>query len=208
MALANYTDLQAEIADHLHRSDLTTPIPDLISLGESRLNKEVRCPSMEEIEVYSSSSRTLTIPPRFLQAKALYRLDSGYPAKLVQMDSDRFDLIAQDEATGTPEYYYISSSIYLNCASSGTTSYRLRYYKKLSLAADATNWLMTKYPDAYVYASLFAAAPYIKDDARVQLWGQLLSAAVDEINSTEKKINSPLMCESAITSIGAFNIQE
>ena len=37
MALSTYTDLQASVANWLHRSDLTAVIPDLVGLAEGRL---------------------------------------------------------------------------------------------------------------------------------------------------------------------------
>ena len=42
MALTTYTELKASIADFLNRDDLTTVIPDFITLAESQINRDVR----------------------------------------------------------------------------------------------------------------------------------------------------------------------
>lgn len=205
MALANYTDLTTAVEAYLHRGGMTAVIPDFVTVAEARLNRDIRCSLMEAEQSYSSSSRTLALPTGFLQAKSLYRYDSGYPVKLVQLESERFNSIAHDVATGTPEYFNVSSSIKLDVAPASATTFSLRYYKKLDLATDATNWLMTKYPDAYLYASLLAAAPYAKNQADLAMWKDMLGGVLKEINDSENSENIPLMCE--IASIGAFDIE-
>lgn len=45
----------------------------------------------------------------------------------------------------------------------------------------ADNWLLLEHPDAYLYGSLLEAAPYLKDDPRVQLWGSLFQSTLAEI---------------------------
>ena len=42
MALSNYTELKASIADFLNRDDLTSVIPDFITLAESQINRDIR----------------------------------------------------------------------------------------------------------------------------------------------------------------------
>ena len=41
MALATYTELKSSIANYLNRSDLTSTIPDFISLTEGKLNRDL-----------------------------------------------------------------------------------------------------------------------------------------------------------------------
>ena len=47
MALTTYTELKASIADFLNRDDLTTVIPDFITLAEAQINRDVRHWKME-----------------------------------------------------------------------------------------------------------------------------------------------------------------
>ena len=46
MALGNYTELQASIADFLNRSDLTLVIPDFITMAEADMNRTLRIKDM------------------------------------------------------------------------------------------------------------------------------------------------------------------
>ena len=51
------------------------------------------------------------------------------------------------------------------------------------LATNATNWLLAAAPDLYLYGALLEAAPYIKEDARIQTWGLGLTNALGDLNT-------------------------
>ncbi len=46
MPISTYSELQAAVADFLNRDDLTTAIPNFISLAEAALNRRMRAPEM------------------------------------------------------------------------------------------------------------------------------------------------------------------
>ena len=47
MAISNYSELKAAIADWLDRSDLTDSIPDFITLAETRHRRDFKIRRME-----------------------------------------------------------------------------------------------------------------------------------------------------------------
>jgi hypothetical protein len=55
--ITNYTDLKATVADYLARTDLTTQIPDFITLAENRLRRDLRLRQMIEGGNYTCYSR-------------------------------------------------------------------------------------------------------------------------------------------------------
>ena len=68
------------------------------------------------------------------------------------------------------------------------TSATLIYYAKIPALSDAnpTNWLLTRYPDAYLYACLLEAMPYNEEDARMQTWATAYATAIDKIQRDDK----------------------
>ena len=52
-----------------------------------------------------------------------------------------------------------------------------------SLNANASNWLLTLAPDAYLYGSLMESAPYIKEDNRIAVWGAGMTSALTDLNN-------------------------
>ena len=67
MALTNYDDLKASIADFLNRDDLTAVIPDFITLAEGQLNKELRHWRMQDRVVSIVDSQYTALPNNFLE---------------------------------------------------------------------------------------------------------------------------------------------
>jgi len=63
------------------------------------------------------------------------------------------------------------------------------YYASPASLSDSntSNWLLTYYPDAYLYGALIHSAPYLADDSRIQVWAALLKSAIDGINSDSDK---------------------
>lgn len=184
MALANYSDLQAAIANWLDgRDDLTATIPDFIALCEARLNRSLRCREMEDTETLVPSSGVCTLPTDFIEARQVKTV--GSPVCVLEAVTPDY---ADNEyptatSTGYPNYYSISGAS-LRTHPPSTASITLIYYQKIpALASSATNWLLTKAPGAYLYGSLMEAAPYLGDDMRIQTWGTLYEREVSELNA-------------------------
>jgi hypothetical protein len=51
---------------------------------------------------------------------------------------------------------------------------------KLSVS-NASNWILARHPDVYLYGSLLQAAPYLRDDERVGLWAPLYAQAIEDM---------------------------
>ena len=61
MALATYSDLKTTIANYLARSDLTSQIPDFITLAENRLRRELRIRQMLKVVTASTVGNDATL---------------------------------------------------------------------------------------------------------------------------------------------------
>jgi hypothetical protein len=65
----------------------------------------------------------------------------------------------------------------------------LTYYAKLAKLSNSvtTNWLLTSSPDVYLYGSLLQAAPYLQDDARIQVWATLYERALNDLQTADDR---------------------
>jgi hypothetical protein len=194
MSIANYAELQTAVADWLHRADLTARIPDFIMLGESRLNRELRLFSMENADTISTSTsdRFADLPAGVLEVIDLALYSNNYPQVLTQVPLSEINGNATDVAA-MPTFYAISSNIVFNVKSDQVYSCVLRYYKKLDIATDSTNAVLTNYPDLYLYSALLAASPYIKNDARLNTWSTLLKDGVKSANRLDARSRGKAM---------------
>lgn len=184
MALSTYAGLKASVADFLNRSDLTTVIPDFITLAEASLNRRVRHWRMVKRATASLSGQFLTLPTDWLEGKNIQLSTSPVTplrfASIQQLDEFR----SRNSTQGKPCWFGVHGT-YLEFVPIPDSTYtvEITYYAKLTAMTDDgdTNWLLTNFPDAYLYGALVHSAPYLRDDERIALWQGKLEQALAEI---------------------------
>jgi hypothetical protein len=74
-------------------------------------------------------------------------------------------------------------------APGGMIDYELVYYRKVSRLADTqqSNWILSEYPNLYLFASLGAAHGYLVNNDQISLWAQSASGIIDSINSQTQR---------------------
>ena len=106
MALSTYSELKASIADWLNRDDLTSVIPDLITLCEADLNRRLRVREMIARSTGATSTQFTVLPSDFLEARNV-QINTSPPAVLDYRSPealDRYRATIGDNAD-TPIYY-------------------------------------------------------------------------------------------------------
>jgi hypothetical protein len=177
MALANYSDLLTAVAGWLNRSDLTATIPDFIKLAEAEFNRTLRTIEMEATSSLTVTSGVSNLPADFLGARSIFVantvLDYITPGEALE-----------DDSTGTPIFYTIVDGQFVFRPSNSTTA-TLYYYQSIPAltASNTTNWLMTKHPDLYLFATCAQAEVYVWNDPRLPMWKARTEELLEQINS-------------------------
>lgn len=198
MAITTYAQLQTAISDHLARSDLTSYIPDFITLAEGLLNfglksteldmDPLRVRDMETTVTLTPTSGVVTLPDTFLEARRV--VETAVPRRsLDYITPDAADDLYPTRDSGLADHYtIIGSSLYtFNLASNDI---EIEHYRTIPpLATTDPNWLLTKSPNIYLRASLFEAAMFIKDDTEALRQGTMLKALVGGMNASDKRAN-------------------
>jgi len=190
MAIATYNDLKTTIANYLGRSDLTSVIPDFITLAETRLQRDLRTRLMlkSATATMTASDSTVGLPTDFLEMRNMFI--QGSPRVTVSyLTPSAFSRDARAQESGKPVYYTVIGQE-LQFAPIPDTTYVLEmlyFYKPTVLATgNQSNVFLANYPDALLYASLAEAEPYLMNDARIQTWAGLYDRAVININNTDE----------------------
>jgi len=191
MALTNYTGLKASLADFLNRDDLTSVIPDFVALAEAQINRDVRHWRMEARSSgqQDPADEYMQIPADWVETIRLHLTGTGTSVvNLVSRDAMADKRAAQENAAGTPRMYtHANGQFQLFPTPDATTNFELLYYQKIpSLITNTDNWLLLEAPDVYLYGALLHSAPYLAEDARLAVWAQLYSAAVQRLNQTSE----------------------
>ena len=188
MALANYTDLQASVADFLNRADLTSVIPDFITLTEADLNRSLRVREMSVRTRAPISEQYVKLPVDFLGMRNIELVTSPV-TPLEYRNLQNLDLYRAADATGKPVYYSITQNN-IEFAPVPDAEYTLEivYYQKIpALVDNATNWLLDTHPDAYLYGTLMQSAPYLQADERIGIWAGKYNQIKEQITASDEK---------------------
>lgn len=190
MALSTYAQLQTSVADWLHRSDLAGIIPDLITIAELRMNSDVTARDMETTVNLTTvaGTKTLAMPTDVVETRRLI-ISSTDPKRVLDYISPEKLVINYPYSTQSmPEVYAVMGSNF-EFGPTPDAAYTLEYTYRQRIpplsASNTTNWLLTKWPHAYLYATLCAAAPYLGQDQRVQVWEDQYQKAIGDINSVD-----------------------
>ena len=191
MPITTYAELKTNIADFLNRDDLTSVSSTFVSLAEADLNRQVRHWRQEKRSTAEIDTQYSAIPADMLEIIRFYTT-SG--------DTRPLELISQSEmldrkfrnlnTSGQPAYYAVTAGeLEVYPVPDGTYTSELYYFGKTPALSDSntSNWILEHYPDAYLYGSLIHSAPYLKDDARIQVWAALYQNAIDAINQASEK---------------------
>lgn len=186
MAISTYTELKSAISDFLNRDDLDTVIPTFIDLAEARMNREVRHWRMEDRVVATLDTQYTALPTNFIEPirMSLTTGNTSIMELVGQLEmSDR--RAKASNTSGKPQYYAIlDQSIEVFPTPDGEYSLEMVYYETIpALVNDSdTNWVLTNYPDAYLYGALMHSATYLQEDNRMQVWDALYQTAISAIN--------------------------
>jgi hypothetical protein len=90
MALVNYGDLKTSVANWLGRSDLTTPIPDFVTLAHKQIMRDLRghLRLQKRDTAFSISAEYVAAPTDFLELVSMY-LNTSPKQEVQFMTHDR-----------------------------------------------------------------------------------------------------------------------
>jgi len=188
MSITNYIELQSAVAEWLNRTDLTDRVPTFIHLAESRLKRLLRL-RMNETEAHLTStigSQYITLPEDYGVPVALW-LEAWIPrTELIYRNPEQIGYIP---IANYPQYWTIDGSrLAFNCPANNVYPFTFRYGKKNTLSSvNSTNWLLTEFPDVYLYGALTAAAPFLMEDGRLAMWKTLFEESMQEVQEHENR---------------------
>lgn len=177
MALdGTYAGLQASVATWMHRTDLTAVIPDFVVMTESRIARDLR--TLVQITpatlTVTAGSRVVAVPTGWLEFDNL-SLMTNPVANLSFVSLDQMDTqFPEGSGSGAPRVYAMSGTNIILAPTPDigytlTASYFTRFP---ALATAGGNWLLTNYPNVYLFGVLAEACAYSQDDERAPMWNK------------------------------------
>ena len=191
MALDTFSGLKTTIADYLNRDDLTSIIPSFITLAEAKFNRKLRVRQMVKRATAAIDTQYFAFPTDWLQAKQ-FILNTNPITYLEYVTNFQGDELRATTviAVGKPQYYsFVGSQIEVIPTPDTSYTGELTYYGKIPALSDSntSNWLLAYAPDLYLYGALLEASPYLKDDERLAVWGNLYISSIGDIEIADQR---------------------
>ena len=182
MAITTYAELKTAVSNWLNRDDLTSVIPDFITLAEVDINRKLRHYKMIERVDATLDSRYVQVPADWLET-VRFNITASHTRRLDLIGTE--DMLEKREqnrdTTGIPQYYsQIGEAIEVFPTPDAEYPMQLAYYSEIPSLSDSNTytWLLQSDPDIYLYGALMQSAPYLLDDARTQTWASLYQNAL------------------------------
>lgn len=191
-APSTYAELQASIQRWMN--DSTTyagVIGEIIALTEKRLSRELKTPDMEGSTTLTLANGTVALPTDFMEMRSAY----------IVADNRRYTLSPETEQDFTQGFNQLAVTGAIPTRfniNAGNLSVRpiadsypisISYKQMLPALSDSnpTNWLLLKWPDLYISASIVTAALFGFEDDRLPLLDTNASNLIEEINNAGRR---------------------
>lgn len=194
MAISTFAELKTAIGNWLERDDLSSRIPEFVSLAEDRIALDLRIRPMETSSSITVDAQTEALPTRFLGLRRSYLDSDGQ--RVDYYPPDQFWLLAVTRENGKPVAFTIEGEnfVFAPYPSGSSYTFKVHYWQKFaSLSADGdTNWLLTNARGLLLYGSLLEASLYLEDDVAATKWGTLYRDLLDRVNKSNRKDRFPV----------------
>ena len=196
MAITTYSEIKSAVADYLNRQDLAAQIPVFVTLAEAQFNRELRVRDMMVRAHTTSSAENVELPEDWLEHYSLVLTPGGTsgPALRYMSEKESNEIKANGATGGTPEgYTLIDDMIELVPAPGDDVELRMVYFARIPALSDdqASNWLLLKSPDLYLYSVLLQAEPYLKNDERIATWSSIRGSLMEAVRLESERALRP-----------------
>lgn len=181
MAFTTYAALNAAIADQLARGDLTTQIPDFVTLFEADAARNLfRMRLTETSTNLTPASGSVALPSDYMGWRRVTWVGSSIRNDLSYVPPTVLQILYPTTSSGTPQVFTIEGST-LKIRPTDTSTIEFDYYAKTGALSSSLNWLFTNHPDAYFAGSLEQAYLFVKDTPNAAVWSAKKSAVFADI---------------------------
>jgi len=189
-----YDSLTSTVLQYLERSDpaVVNFIPTAITLCEFEIAEEIKTLGQMEVvdATMNAGNPVIQKPARWRKTVSMTLSNSGQKQPIFLRKLEYLNTYAPSvTTTGTPQYYADYDYDHWFVAPTPDQAYpfeALCYTRLQPLSSDnQTNWLTQNAPNAMIFGTLKQTAPFLKDDGRLAVWGQLFTEALGALKQED-----------------------
>lgn len=179
-AFADALDLKFAVGDHVGNRSISDVYARLVLMAETQLNQRLRTLWQVKDDTLSFTDGEADLPADFLEMLSVYGLVGSQLHSGPRGDQRR-------PGTSFSTYSIGDGKIYIRGFSGDRD---IQYYAAIptiSGSLSATNWLLERYPETYLYAVGLQAAKWLKDVELAQATDQLFGFAIQAIRVDDER---------------------
>lgn len=189
----NLAELRQGIIDHLDRNDLAVQVDNFIGLAEVRIQRDTRLREFIQRAPLTLDARFVALPTGIRKLRGLRILTDAdgnpvpWPVTYVNL-YEMTRLRRCHQRPGIPSHFTRhGNEIELDRDPDQDYGAEIAYSGTIPPLTDAApvNDLLTRAPDVYLYGALAAAAPFLPEDERIQVWGSGYASAVTALRAED-----------------------
>jgi len=188
---STYAELKDQVRNFINKPDIDQTIDTFIDLAEADIARKVRHWKMEKRATVQLDDQYSRVPTDWLESIRFY-LSGGdtYELELASRAELLNRRMNSVNTSGRPKYYTMSDGAFeIYPTPDAAYTAELLYFSQNTALSDAntSNWLLSDYPDVYLYGTLAHTAPFLGEDQRLPIWAQLYQSALDGVNMASEK---------------------
>jgi hypothetical protein len=195
MALDTYTNLQAAVANWMHRKNLTGDIPDFITLAETRIKAllEMRLQNTNGTVNTVLGVATAAAPIGLINIRSMSIPNVRPTIKYVTPDQFAIDF-ADGRSASPYSYTLIGGQLYFGPVPDAAYAVAVTYEAEFVPLSDTqqTNIVLTKWPNVYLWGALKEAANFARDASYEATCESNFLSAIESANRLEWSSAGPM----------------
>jgi hypothetical protein len=205
MAITTYAELLAAVTSWTNRIDLAARIPEFIALAETRIYEKFRAKSLTKALSlpYLAAATGVTLPSDLISVVSLRDTATGRTGAVDVISYDRYvelqNFAVLLDRTSTSVVVTGRELLFVVAPTSAGNIVGRYLAKEPALSGtNATNEILTQYPNLYLFATLLEAYDYLRDDISAVKYQARFDEAMNAANEQhayigERAYRSPKM---------------
>lgn len=213
MPFSTYDELKTSIASWLNRTDLTSQIPDFITLNEVAMNRLLKTANMEQETTLATTTgvATIAVPTGFCGIRGMRIFVNGVwnDVEVLPLQPSLYDYVYTNYPVAVT---VVGSNFEFRPIPNGVYQIVLNWYGKFTplSSSNPSNWILADHPDAYLYGSLLQAEPFLMNDDRAKnTWAPAFKEIIEQINDDDRDTrmrSAKLRADTGLTYPRRFNV--
>lgn len=190
MSLSTFSDLRARLMEWVNHAQANAFVDDFIELAEAEISADLSVKPMDQEQsvAFGAGASSITLPANVIDPRG-FKLAGARLPEIEIVSPESLDLLAigQYPAYHSGKTYGAlvgrTLKLYPTQQQAGAVVVTAKCAIPPLSQANPTNWLLTAFPNVYLFGAIREAGAYLRDDSMIAWAESRYQAAVAKVNA-------------------------